>query len=117
MDKLTNGLRAPIFPRVGGLFFTKSVMHVCGAWELPKRSLAGDCASSAIGGPSGLAGPITRRKNCRAHTVGRDRLTMPGVPRLCNTLRGKALAHASRRFSELPVPVPNRWRYRPSESR
>ncbi len=30
--------------------------------KLPKRSLAGDCASSAIGGPSGLAGPITRRK-------------------------------------------------------
>lgn len=29
----------------------------------------------------------------RAHTVSRDRLTMPGVPRLYKSLRVKAVAH------------------------
>jgi hypothetical protein len=33
-------------------------MMVAEPQKLPKRSLAGDCASSAIGGPSGRAGPI-----------------------------------------------------------
>jgi hypothetical protein len=47
-----------------------------------ERSLAGDSASSAIGVRRGLAGPSRSAEMTDApYAVGRDRLTMPGVPR------------------------------------
>jgi hypothetical protein len=71
-------------------FLTKSLEYGRGARHTRSRSLPG-MGFNRDRRAVGLAGPITRRKNCRAHTVGRDRLTMPGVPRLYNTLRGKVV--------------------------
>src|SRR5258705_45105 len=61
-------------PRWGWIFNANQLMLSAEPQNLPQRTLAWVGAAFAIGGPCGLAGPITRRKRCRAHCRGRDRL-------------------------------------------
>lgn len=65
--------------------------------KLPQWTLTGVGAASVIGG-AWLAGHDCHRKKATAPRRGRDRRTMPGVPRLYKTLWGRSWRTSHRVF-------------------
>jgi len=76
-----------------------------GASKTPADGLAGPLAPQSDGRAI-LAGINTPSKTTRPRAVAATGTTMPGVPRLYNTPRGKVVAQVSEPVFELPVPVP-----------
>src|SRR5271155_3642791 len=67
--------------------------------QLPKRSLAGDCASSAIGGPSGLPALSPAERTAAPIPWAATGSLSRECHGCATALRGKGIAHASRRVS------------------
>jgi hypothetical protein len=90
-------------PKRGWTFLTKSVGHVRGTWTAPEEVLAGDCASSAMGGPSGL--PALSPAEIAAAPI--PRATTGSRCRECHDDLSRTMRLSLRNYARHEAPAPN----------